>query len=179
MVQVIFFLGALGAIAGAIGVIAFRTLFYSVLALVVHLFSLASLFLLLHAEFLAVAQILLYAGAVMVLYVFVTAYIGSREEPAWEPIPGQRVLAPFVGILLFLELAIVVAGTSLKSLGTHGAELPAGFGSPESIGSLLLGPFLIAFEAATLLLIVAVVGAIVLAGRRRDEDGNELVEGGA
>ena len=179
MVQVAFFIAALFAIAGAIGVIAFRTLFYSVLALVIHLFSLASLFLLLHAEFLAVTQILLYAGAVMVLYVFVTAYIGSREEPAWEPIPGQRIFAPAVGLLLFIELTIVITGSSLKSLGERGAEVQAGFGSPESIGSLLLGPFLFAFEAVTLLLLVAVVGAIVLAARKRDENGESTVGEGA
>lgn len=179
MVPVVFFLGALGAIVGAIGVLAFRTAFYSVLSLVVHLFSLASLFLLLQAEFLAAAQIIVYAGAIVVIYVFVTAYIGSREEPAWEPIPGQRILAPLVGLLLFLELAIVLTGSSLKALGTQGAELPMGFGTPESIGSLLLGPFLFAFEAATLLLIVAVVGAVVLAARRKDGGKRPMVEGGA
>lgn len=179
MVQVAFFIGALAAITGAIGVIAFRTLFYSVLSLVVHLFSLAGLFLLLHAEFLAAAQIVVYAGAVMVLYVFVTVYVGSREEPAWEPIWGQRFFAPAVGLLLFLELAIAITGSSLNALGSRGAELPFGFGSPESIGSLLLGPFLFAFEGATLLLLVAVVGAIVLAFRRRDDDSGKQLQGGA
>ena len=88
MEQVAFFAGAIGALGGAIAVIALRNPFYSVLALVVHLFSLAGLFLLLHAEFVAAAQVVVYAGAVMVLYVFVVAYVGDAGESAWEPIPG-------------------------------------------------------------------------------------------
>ena len=94
MVEVAFFAGAIGALGGAIAVIALRNPFYSVLALIVHLISLAGLFLMLHAEFIAAAQIVVYAGAVMVLYVFVAAYVGGVEEPIWEPIPGQRFLAP-------------------------------------------------------------------------------------
>ena len=96
MEQVAFFAGAIGALGGAIAVIALRNPFYSVLALVVHLFSLAGLFLLLHAEFVAAAQVVVYAGAVMVLYVFVAAYVGGFEEPLWDAIPGQRILAPLV-----------------------------------------------------------------------------------
>ena len=90
MEEVAFFAGAIGALGGAIAVIALRNPFYSVLALIVHLVSLAGLFLILHAEFIAAAQIVVYAGAVMVLYVFVAAYVGGVEEPIWEPIPGQR-----------------------------------------------------------------------------------------
>jgi NADH-quinone oxidoreductase subunit J len=71
--QVMFFVGAIGALAGAVGVVLLRNPFYSVLALVAHLFSLALLFLLLRAQFLAAAQLIVYAGAVMVLYVFVVA----------------------------------------------------------------------------------------------------------
>ena len=94
MTQVCFFLGAIGCLGGAIAVIALRNPFYSVLALIVHLISLAGLFLLLQGEFLAAAQIVVYAGAVMVLYVFVAAYVGNVDEPLWEPIPGQRFIAP-------------------------------------------------------------------------------------
>ena len=92
MDEVAFFAGAIGALGGAIAVIALRNPFYSVLALVVHLVSLAGLFLLLYAQFVAAAQIVVYAGAVVVLYVFVAAYVGGIEEPLWEPIPGQRLL---------------------------------------------------------------------------------------
>ncbi|HET6829803.1 MAG TPA: NADH-quinone oxidoreductase subunit J [Solirubrobacterales bacterium] len=166
MEQVAFFVGAIGALGGAIAVIALRNPFYSVLALVVHLFSLAGLFLLLHAEFVAAAQVVVYAGAVMVLYVFVAAYVGGVEEPLWDAIPGQRILAPLIGAALFIELSIAVLGSGLKSLGSEGAVIPAGFGSPEAVGRLLLERFLVPFEAASLLLLIAAIGAVVLAARR-------------
>jgi NADH-quinone oxidoreductase subunit J len=168
VVEVAFFAGAIGALAGAIAVIALRNPFYSVLALVVHLVSLAGLFLLLYAQFVAAVQIVVYAGAVMVLYVFVAAYVGGVEEPLWEPIPGQRILAPLLAAALFIELSIAVLGTALSSLDTEGPTVDAGFGDPASIGELFLERFLIAFEAASLLLLIAAVGAVVLAGRRRE-----------
>jgi NADH-quinone oxidoreductase subunit J len=169
MEEVAFFAGAIGALGGAIAVIAMRNPFYSVLALIVHLISLAGLFLLLYAEFLAAAQVVVYAGAVMVLYLFVTAYVGGAEEPIWESIPGQRLLAPLLAAALFIEISIAVIGTSLKAIDSEGPTIPAGFGSPNSIGELLLEKFLVVFEAASMLLLIAAVGAVVLAGRRRRE----------
>jgi NADH-quinone oxidoreductase subunit J len=168
MVEVAFFAGAIGALGGAIAVIALRNPFYSVLALVVHLVSLAGLFLLLYAQFVAAAQVVVYAGAVMVLYVFVAAYVGGVEEPLWEPIPGQRLVAPLLAAALFIELSIAIIGTALTALDTEGPTLDAGFGDPASIGELFLERFLIAFEAASLLLLIAAVGGVVLAGRRRE-----------
>ena len=169
MEAVAFFAGAIGALGGAIAVIALRNPFYSVLALIVHLVSLAGLFLLLHAEFIAAAQIVVYAGAVMVLYIFVAAYVGGVEESMFEPIPGQRLLAPLLAGALFIEVSIAVVGTSLKAIDSEGPTIQDGFGSPGQIGKLLLERFLVAFEAASMLLLIAAVGAIVLAGRRRDE----------
>jgi NADH-quinone oxidoreductase subunit J len=165
--EVAFFAGAIGALGGAIAVIALRNAFYSVLALIVHLISLAGLFLLLQGEFIAAAQIVVYAGAVMVLYVFVAAYVGNVDEPLWEPIPGQRFVAPLLGLALFVELAIAITGSSLQAIDSQGPAVELGFGSPTAIGKLLLERFLIAFEAASLLLLVAAVGAVVLAGRHR------------
>ena len=166
MEEVLFFAAAIGALGGAVGVVAMRNPFYSVLALIVHLFSLAVLFLLLSSAFLAAAQVVVYAGAVMVLYVFVVAYVGGEHESAWEPIPGQQLLAPLLGTALFVELAIAVLGSSLLALGTEGPEVNPGFGDPAAIGRLLLEKFLIAFEASSILLLLAAVGAVVLAGRR-------------
>ena len=120
MKEVAFFAGAIGALGGAIAVIALRNAFYSVLALIVHLISLAGLFLLLQGEFIAAAQIVVYAGAVMVLYVFVAAYVGNVDEPLWEPIPGQRFIAPLLGIALFVELSIAIIGSSLASIESDG-----------------------------------------------------------
>src|SRR5436189_4695104 len=169
MAEVVFFIAAIGAIAGAIGTIAWRDPFYSVLSLVGHLLSLAALFLLLRAEFVAAAQVVVYAGAVMVLYVFVAAYVGGVEEPIWEPIPGQRFLGPLFAMALFVELSIAVIGTGLAALDTEGPTVGAGFGTPTEIGNLLLQRFLIVFEAASVLLLVAAVGAVVLAGRPREQ----------
>ena len=168
MEAVAFFAGAIGALGGAIAVIGLRNPFYSVLALIVHLVSLAGLFLVLHAEFAAAAQVVVYAGAVMVLYVFVAAYVGGVSEPLWEPIPGQRLIAPLLGAALFIELSIAILGTGLRSLERDGPTIELGFGSPGEIGNLFLERFLIAFEAASILLLIAAVGAIVLAGRKQE-----------
>ncbi len=148
MEEVLFFGSALGALGGALGVIAMRNPFYSVLALIVHLFSLAALFLLLTSAFVAAAQVVVYAGAVMVLYVFVVAYVGGGGESAWEPIPGQRFLAPLLGIALFVELSVAVLGSPCWRSGTDGPDVQAGFGDPAAIGRLLLEKFLVPFEAS-------------------------------
>src|SRR5215510_7322470 len=145
-----------------------RNPFYSVLALIIHLFSLAVLFLLLTAAFIAAAQVVVYAGAVMVLYVFVVAYVGGGES-AWEPIPGQRFLAPLLGIALFIELSVAVLSSALLALGTHGPDVKAGFGDPAAIGRLLLEKFLLPFEASSIVLLLAAVGAVVLAARKRED----------
>src|SRR5262249_55717920 len=151
--------------------------FYSVLALIVHLVSLAGLFLLLHAQFVAAAQVVVYAGAVMVLYVFVAAYVGQTEEPLYEPIVGQRILAPLPGVAPLLEPSIAVLGTALSSISSKGPMIPDSFGTPASIGNLFLERFLVVFEAASMLLLVAAVGAVVLAARRRDAEADEAEEG--
>lgn len=168
MEEVLFFIAAIGALGGAIAVVALRNPFYSVLALIVHLFSLAVLFLLLTAAFIAAAQVVVYAGAVMVLYVFVVAYVGGGGESAWEPIPGQRFLAPALAIALFIELSIAILASSLLALGTDGPDVEAGFGDPAAVGTLLLEKFLLPFEASSILLLLAAVGAVVLAGRKRE-----------
>jgi len=167
MAEVLFFIAAIGAIAGAIGTVGLRNPFYSVLALVFHLLSLAALFLLLRAEFVAAAQVVVYAGAVMVLYVFVVAYVGGTQERLGPQTgPGMRAASIGFSVLLFVELAIAVLGSGLKAIDSDGAPYVAGFGSPEQIGELLLTRFLIAFELASFLLLIAAVGAVTLARRR-------------
>jgi NADH:ubiquinone oxidoreductase subunit 6 (subunit J) len=167
MAEVFFFIAAFGALAGAIGVIWDWNPFYNVLSLVGHLLSLAALFLLLRSEFIAAAQVVVYAGAVMVLYVFVVAYIGG-EEPHVRPLgPSLKWISIlFVGVVL-VELVIALAGTGLKALDTEGAAFDPAFGTPGQIGELLLTKFLLAFELASILLTLAAVGAVVLARRRK------------
>ena len=167
MAEVIFFIAAIGTIAGAVGTVALRNPFYAVLALVCHLLALAALFLLLRAEFVAAAQVVVYAGAVMVLYVFVVAYVGGADAPISGPTVGtlRFVSIVFAGAL-FVELTIALVGTGLSALETEGAQAGAAFGTPAEVGALFLTRFLLAFEIASLLLLIAAVGAVILARRR-------------
>src|SRR5215218_3107983 len=154
MAEVIFFLAAIGVIAGAIGTVALRNPFYSVLALVCHLISLAALFLLLRAEFVAAAQVVVYAGAVMVLYVFVVAYVGGDRAALAAPVgPGLKTVSALFAGALLVELCIAMIGSGLSVLDTNGTGYFAGFGTPKEIGRLLLTDFLVAFELASILLL--------------------------
>jgi NADH-quinone oxidoreductase subunit J len=161
-----FFVAGTLALGGAIGVVMLRNPFFSVLALVLHLLALAALFLLLHAQFLAAAQIIVYAGAVMVLYVFVAAYVGGVDEPI-APSGPIISLGPLFAGALFVELVVAALGSGLSLIDTEGAQVDPGFGGPAQFGELLLKRFLIPFEAASYLLLIAAVGAVVLARRRR------------
>jgi NADH-quinone oxidoreductase subunit J len=172
MSAVFFFIAGIGAIAGAIGVVTVRNPFYSVLALVSHLVCLAALFLLLRAEFVAAAQVVVYAGAVMVLYVFVVAYVGGGQANLAGPSGrGMRAGAfAFAGVV-FVELAIAILGSGLQAIDSKGAPYHVGFGTPGQIGELLLTKFLFPFEIASFLLLIAAVGGVVLARRRGGIDG--------
>jgi NADH:ubiquinone oxidoreductase subunit 6 (subunit J) len=167
MTYIVFFIAAFGTLAGAIGVIMLKDPFYSVLSLVVHLISLAVLFMLLQAEFVAAAQVVVYAGAVMVLYVFVVSYVGGQSLPVAQG-PGRagRLGAFACAGALVVELFIAVLGSGLKAIGTGGAHVAPGFGNPEAIGTLFLTRFLAPFEIASYLLLLAAVGAVTLARRR-------------
>ena len=134
MSAVIFFIAAIGAIAGAIGVVALRNPFYSVLALVGHLLSLAALFLLLRAEFVAAAQVVVYAGAVMVLYVFVVSYVGGGDEP----LDARRARPARASPAVAVARAVRRAGDRDARLRPEGdrrrrrAATCRGFGSPAA-----------------------------------------------
>ncbi len=178
MSAVLFFIAGIGVIAGAIGVVSLSNPFYAVLALVGHLLSLAVLFLLLRAEFVAAAQVVVYAGAVMVLYVFVVAYVGDEEQslgerltrrPRSRGVDGRRPTGALFAGLLLVELFIALLGSGLKMVSGDGAPYapgPRAYGTPAYIGNLLLTRFLLVFEAASLLLLVAAIGGVVLARRR-------------
>jgi NADH-quinone oxidoreductase subunit J len=190
---VLFFIAAAGVLAGAVGVVVLRDPFYCVLALVAHLLSLAVLFLLLRAEFVAAVQVLVYAGAVMVLYVFVVAYVGGQGDRseigqlgerlggAGPVASGLRLGGAVLGGALLVELLIALLGTGLEAIGGKGAPYspgPHAFGTPAYIGELLLTRFLVVFEVASFLLLVAAVGAVVLARRRRglgEEDERDVL----
>lgn len=177
MSAVLFFIAGIGVIAGAVGVVVLRNPFYSVLALVGHLVSLAVLFLLLRAEFVAAVQVVVYAGAVMVLYVFVVAYVGGEGESIGERLhagarnsgSALRLGGAVLGGALLVELLIALLGTGLEAVDGYGAGYSPGprtYGTPAFIGKLLLTRFLLVFEVASFLLLIAAVGGVVLARRR-------------
>src|SRR5436190_22263986 len=136
--DVMFFLAGALALAGALGVVVLRNPFYSVLALVGHLVALAILFLLLRAQFLAAAQVVVYAGAVMVLYVFVVAYIGGADDPLRPEGGAITSFGPIFAAAVGVELSLAILGTSLEAVDSRGADIGPGFGAPGQIGSLLL-----------------------------------------
>jgi NADH-quinone oxidoreductase subunit J len=190
MSSVLFFIAGAGVISGAVGVVVLRNPFYCVLSLVVHLVSLAVLFLLLRAQFVAAVQVVVYAGAVMVLYVFVVAYVGGEGDSlelrslgerlgGTGPVAsGLRLAGALAGAALLIELLIALLGTGLEAINHYGAGFPVNakesltFGTPGYIGRLLLTRFLLVFEIASFLLLIAAVGGVVLARRRGgiDED---------
>ena len=116
----------LGALAGALGVVILRNPFYSRARAGAHLVALAVLFLLLHAEFLAAAQVVVYAGAVMVLYIFVVAYIGGSDEPLRPEGGAVAVFGPVFAAAVAVELCIAFIASGLDALDTTGADVGAG-----------------------------------------------------
>jgi len=154
-------------LASAAAVVSFSNPFYSALALIGNLGSLAVLYLLLSAEFVAAAQVLVYAGAVMVMFLFVIAYVGPRTEMPWAGGPSwQSVGAVLAAASIFLEIIVAV---SLKAGGrlAHSDHVNAPFGTPGWIGRLFLTDHLLAFEITSIVLLIAAVGGVILGSHTR------------
>ncbi len=154
------------AIFSALMVVFHRNPMVSVIFLIVNLVCVALFYLILQAQFLFAIQLVVYAGAIMVLFVFVVMLLNLRQEEAVRP--GGRVqtfLALLGGPLLVGVLWLALWGRSaLPNTYTGGFWL--GFGTVEDVGRLLFGEYLFAFEAASVLLVVAMIGAVILARRR-------------
>jgi len=149
-------------LASAVAVVSFSNPFFSALALIGNLASLAVLYLLLSAEFVAAAQVLVYAGAVVVMFLFVIAYVGPRTEPPWAGGPSwQAVAAALAAGSIFIEIVVAVG---LKAGGrlSHSEHVGRAFGSPGWIGRLFLTDHLLAFEITSIVLLVAAVGGVIL-----------------
>jgi NADH-quinone oxidoreductase subunit J len=169
MMYEVTFVAASGlAIVSALGVVLPSNPFHSALSLILNLVSLATLYLLLQADFLAAAQVIVYAGAVMIMFLFVIAYLGDRSEDSpWSGGPSWQVVgAVLAGGALLAEVCVVVG---LKAGGLLSSTEPVGrsFGSPESIGKLFLTDHLLAFEVTSVVLLVAAVGGVVLGAHAR------------
>jgi NADH-quinone oxidoreductase subunit J len=161
MAHVAFFVVAALAIVSALGLILKRNAIHGALFLVANLASVAVLFLMLRAEFLAAAQVIVYAGAIMVLFVFaIMVLIPGKEETGPDPRRPYRVLALPVGALLLFQLVLIVA---VRSAGPSAGPTP---GSVEAVGRLLFTDYLFPFELTSVVLLAAMVGVLVLARRK-------------
>ena len=167
----IVWLVAAGACLGTgVAVVSMTNPFYSALSLIGNLASLAVLFLLLSAEFLAAAQVLVYAGAVMVMFLFVVAYLGGRADAPWAGGPPLLRGAAIVAAVALLTEIVVVLGLAWGDNLTDPAEVPGSFGSPAAIGEAFLTDHLLAFEITSIVLLVAAVGGVILGTTREKEE---------
>ena len=168
---IMFFVGAVLAIAGALGVVVAKNPVHSALLLVVTLISVALLFLLLDAQLVAAVQVIVYAGAIVVLFLFVIMLLGvDREESLADPVPFQRPAAIALGAVLLVEIFVLAGRTwATGAAATRGSlsEPVDGqdLGNVERVARVLFTDFLWAFELTAALLVIAVVGAVVLARR--------------
>jgi NADH:ubiquinone oxidoreductase subunit 6 (subunit J) len=163
LVWIVWILAALALLSSGLAVVLFSNPFYSALALIGNLASLAILYLLLDAEFVAAAQVLVYAGAVVVMFVFVIAYLGGRADAPWAGGPTlQSVAAVTATAAIAIQVIVAIALTAGDELGDP-ADVTGAFGSPQEIGTLFLSDHLLAFEVTSIVLLVAAVGGVVLA----------------
>jgi NADH-quinone oxidoreductase subunit J len=158
----IFFLLAALCVGGVLGLILSRNQAHSALFLVLSFACLGGLFGLLDAPFIAAVQIIIYAGAIMVLFIFVIMMINLEQGISPEKKRWTLGLSAGLAVLLFAELVLVIRG-ALGGLGRTGGET---IGSPTELGRLLFSDYLYPFEITSVLIIAALVGAIVLVKKR-------------
>jgi NADH-quinone oxidoreductase subunit J len=174
LVWVVWFVAAAGCLGSGLAVVTLKNPFFSALALIGNLGSLAVLFLLASAEFLAAAQVLVYAGAVMVMFLFVIAYLGDRSEGVAAGPDWVRVGAIVAATALLVEVVVVIGMAAGDRLSDE-ADIERAFGSPGEIGRLFLTDHLLAFEITSIVLLIAAVGGVVLGTRAGAEDDAEGV----
>lgn len=155
---VLFYIAAVVVVIAGLGVILERTPVYSALLLIVVLCALAVIYLLLGAEFMAFVQVIVYAGAIMVLFVMVIMLLNARRE---SPISRSRV-ARYLGLPLLAAFLIEVVRAVWREFASAPAA-PALNGGPAPIGQLLFHDYVLPFEVTSILILVAVLGAVVLA----------------
>ena len=169
LVWVIWLLAAGACLATGVRVVTASNPFSSALSLIGNLASLAVLFLLASGEFVAAAQILVYAGAVMVMFLFVIAYLGGRADAPWAG--GTKLIQTASVISAASLLAVTFVALMLNAGGrlSNEADVSRAFGSPAEMGRLFLTDHLLAFEITSIVLLVAAVGGVVL-GMRSDAE---------
>ena len=174
IVWIVWIAAAAGCLGSALAVVLLRNALFAALALIGNLVSLAVFYLLLSAEFVAAAQVLVYAGAVMVMFLFVIAYVGWDRDIAWTGGPSWQTLGGVVAaVALLTQLLVVIALEAANDIG-HAKHVSADFGDPASIGRVFLSNHLLAFEVISIVLLVAAIGGVILGAQsRRKRDGGE------
>jgi len=170
LVWLVWLVAAAACVGTGLRVITASNPFSSALSLIGNLASLAVLFLLASGEFVAAAQVLVYAGAVMVMFLFVIAYLGGRADAPWAG--GTRAIQTASVVASASLLAVVFVALMLNADGrlSDEAAITGAFGSPAAIGELFLTDHLLAFEITSIVLLVAAVGGVVLGMRSADEE---------
>jgi NADH-quinone oxidoreductase subunit J len=165
---IVFAISAVVILGGALGVILSRNTVHSALSLVATLFGVAVLFVAQEANFLAAVQVIVYAGAIVVLFLFVIMLLGvdNADDLESEPLVGQRPAAIAIGVLLAAGLLAVVVTSTVTGVPSASAEWVRDGDDIAQIGRLLFTDYLFAFEITSLLLVIAVVGAVLLARTR-------------
>lgn len=175
----VFVAAAVLIVVGAVGVISMRNPVHAALSLIMTLFGVAVAFVAQSADFLAAVQIIVYAGAIVVLFLFVIMFLGvDRAMPVnVEPLVGQRAFAA-VGVVITIAGLITLMATSHWATGATSVSgtLVKGTGNVRQLGTAVFTTYLYAFEATAALLVIAVVGAVLLARRERATTPEEVVE---
>jgi NADH:ubiquinone oxidoreductase subunit 6 (subunit J) len=172
LVWVVWFVAAFACVGSGVAVVSFQNPFFSAIALIGNLASLAVLYLLLSAEFVAAAQVLVYAGAVVVMFLFVIAYLGGRADAPWAGRSTWQLFAAVIAAGAILLEVVMAVGLKAGGRLSDEADVEAAFGSPAEIGRLFLADHLLAFEITSIVLLVAAVGGVVLGAhsRRAEEE---------
>jgi len=165
---ILFYIFAAILIFAALRVITARNPVHAALFLVLAFFTAAAHWLMLRAEFLAIALVLVYVGAVMVLFLFVVMMLDVNFDSLRAQFRNYVPVAAAVGVLVLVEMALVLLGSYLKP-GIAGAPAPAAGGNTRALGLLLYTDYVYAFEIAAVVLLVAIIAAIALTHRRRRE----------
>jgi NADH-quinone oxidoreductase subunit J len=171
--HIVFWIAAFVCVAGAFGVVFSRNPVHAALSLVATLFGIAIHFVNLNAHFLAAVQVVVYAGAIVVLFLFVIMLLGvdRAEELETEPLAGQRPAAAVIGVAgIALLTLLAVRGVQVTTGQVSSvASLRGKASNIELLGRALFTDYVFAFEVTSVLLVIAVVGAVVLARRNRRE----------
>jgi NADH-quinone oxidoreductase subunit J len=162
---IVFFGLALVAVASATGLLLSKNAIYAALNLILNFVTVSIFYVLLAAPFLALLQITVYAGAIMILFLFVIMLLGAEQLSTGSVLPWQRPAAFVLGAILLVESIYVILFRTGPA--TEAVAAPAGFGAPAAIGNLLFNTYLLPFEVISILLLAAMVGAIVLTKKQK------------